>query len=697
MSEQDSRPATRTAATLARGIPPVAAALVVEVVGAVVGDPHPVATGAALLLYLSFAAVVAAWSMGVALGMLRGVRASWPPGGMPAAAAVSGVWVVLVIALQRRLQTFNNRELAGLLFALLTLLLAVGLALGFLAGVRRLGRASREQRRWVSAAVTAVAAVGIGYAVLRNREGLVQLEPSLLLTPVAAGAVLLASRGLPRPQIGKRVGWLVTALAFAGAWSAGALNPQLPRALLDAGSWGALGIRALHVATDFDRDGYSSLAGGGDCAPFDSEVNPNAREVPADGVDNNCFGGDASPYKALRPTWVSTPKAKRHNVVYVTVEALRPDHLSFLGYERDTTPNLSKIAKKAVVFERAYAPSTLTRWSLTSIFSTLPASRVPFVTPRTGAERFELGKGLPWLPSILKGAGYRTAAIVPNFGMLSKEGIGLDRGFESYDSETPITYRGGSMQGFPGEQQVARASRLLDKFRRKKTPFFLWLHLVEPHFRYDLHPDAPRFGNKPQDLYDSEIWTADQRIGELWEKLGELDLQEDTIFIVSGDHGEEFSEHGKRFHGSNLFEPQVRTLLLMRIPKHKGRRVAAPVNLNEIPPALLNVLGLKKDFERLRSRNVLPLVNGADHLPGQVTVELFDGWRHSSYQVAMLEGQNKVMWSEIGNFSRTFDLQSDPQERSPIAAPDPEQERLMQQLHEYVEGAAKRSDGHEQR
>jgi arylsulfatase A-like enzyme len=674
---------------LGLGLAPVGTALAVEITAAALGSPSPLVNAGALALYLAFPAVLGAWALGSAWAATRRLQFDWPPGALPVGTLACGIWIVTLTQLYRRTEGFSNRELAGLLLAVATLVLALVLALLVWLGLRRFETSEPRLQRGVHWAAVGLALLALGYVGFQNRDGIAQLAPALFLAPLFGAVVLGLSRWLPQPRVGKRVAWIATALCAAATWLTGAMKPDLPRLVLDAGSWGALGIRVVYAATDFDRDGYSSFAGGGDCAPFNAKVNPDARDVPGDHIDNNCFGGDARAYKAPRPEWDAQEKTRRYNVVYVTVEALRPDHLSFFGYDRDTTPNLAAIAKHAVVFEHAYAPATLTRWSLTSIFSTLPSSRVPFIAPRPGGQ-LKLGKRLPWLPSLLKDAGYRTAAVVPDFGMLSKGGIGLERGFDTYDAETQLVYRGGSMQGFPGEEQVKRASQLIEKFDKGDKPFFLWTHLVEPHFRYDLHPDAPKFGDKPKDRYDSEVWTADKRIGELWAKLGELELQDDTILIVSGDHGEEFGEHGQRFHGSNLFEPQVHTLLMMRIPKHPGRRVKAAVSLNEMPPTLLNLLGLKKPFAQLHSRNLLPLVNGAKDLPGQVLAELFDGWHHSAYQVAMLDWPNKVTWSEIGNFSRTFDLVEDPNEERPVSSPNDAQERLMQHLKDFVEGAAKR-------
>src|SRR5262249_22244006 len=126
-------------------------------------------------------------------------------------------------------------------------------------------------------------------------------------------------------------------------------------------------IALVQRLSDFDRDGYSGFLGGGDCAPFDAAVNPGAREIAGDGVDNNCVGGDAGKTaEPRRPRWGASAHGspRNLNVVVVTIEALRHDHASFVAAERDTTPTLRGLARESLVFERMYSAAPLTRLSV---------------------------------------------------------------------------------------------------------------------------------------------------------------------------------------------------------------------------------------------------------------------------------------------------------------------------------------------
>lgn len=684
----------------ALGLPIAWLAACAEALAASRGSSSPWTTAGLLVLYFGLSTLPIALVVGSAMllwqRLPQRLRAK-----VPHVCLVAGAWLVIVCWLHQYTERFANRELAGLLLAVLTLGLATGLSL-FVLGLsraqlwaERIGRA-----RLVQHTIQVAALIGFGVSLStvsqNNQEGLEQINPWLMLTPLICllGAVAVVTFERKRLRLSAPHAMASVVVLSVLTWSLGNLRPDLPRQLLDTGSWGAMGVRLVQAASDVDRDGYSSLAGGGDCAAFNPKINPSVVDKAGDGIDNNCVGGDSIPVPPQRPTWVDLPDAQTWNVVYVSIEALRPDHLSLLGYERDTTPELKKLGQDAFVFERAYAPSTLTRWSLPSIFSSLPPSRVPFDTPEKKGAKLRLGKDMPWLPRLLQKAGYRTAAFHTSFALLTKgSGIGLHRGFDHYDSSTPLQFRGGSMKGFPGDEQVQRTLALLEKWTKEPQPFFLWLHLVEPHFHYSQKSGSPDFGKRNIDRYDSEIWNADQHVGQLVQALEAQGLGNKTVLIVTGDHGEEFGEHDKKFHGTNLFDPQTRTLLLMRIPGMTGRHLQAPVCLNEMAPTLLNVLGLKTQFDQMYSRNLMPLLRGAEQLPGNIVMELFEGWSHSNYQAATISWPHKAIWSEAGGFTRIFDLVADPTEKHPldIAALPAPAKALADNLQAYLDGQAKQT------
>ena len=166
------------------------------------------------------------------------------------------------------------------------------------------------------------------------------------------------------------------------------------------------------------------------------------------------------------------------------------------------------------------------------------------------------------------------------------------------------------MHGFPGGLQVDRALSLVDGVGDQ--PFLLWVHLLEPHYLYEQPPLAPRFGVTERDLYDAEIAEADRQAGRLVDGLAARGLLERSILLVAGDHGEEFGEHGERWHTSNLYEPQVHTAGLLRVPGVAGRRLRTPVALTDFAPTLLDLLGKPAGLTRMHGRNLAPLLRSGD-------------------------------------------------------------------------------------
>jgi choline-sulfatase len=201
--------------------------------------------------------------------------------------------------------------------------------------------------------------------------------------------------------------------------------------------------------------------------------------------------------------------------------------------------------------------------------------------------------------------------------------------------------------------------------KRAKRPFFIWLHLFEPHYSYQQPPGAPVFGADEQARYDAEIWHVDQQLGRLFAGLRNQAAWDDTVLFVTGDHGEAFGEHADRFHASNLHDPQYRTAALLRIPGVPGKRVTSAVTFTDIAPTLTRVLGDRQSFEQLRGRSLTPLLHGGA-LPNDSrsfiseTFSVDDG---HAYMAALVEHPLKLIYTESGRRFQLFDLNADPDER----------------------------------
>ena len=607
-----------------------------------------------------------------------------------AGASLFGAWV---FSCARASAGFHNLELAAALVSLS----AVGgaLVLGLLGYLSWRALRRRRSARALLAGSLLITAFVWSSMLLACRGGLLQLDPRLLAAPAASGAAFaFADRS---PFLRARPLALPLALgALLLVWASFLAAPARASAILASqGAWSRPLIGALQRATDFDGDGYSSFLGGGDCAPFDAAINPGAAEIVGDGVDNNCIGGDAGKASAPhRPLWGQSAHGSpaNLNVVIVTIEAMRRDHASFVSAGRDTTPTLRGLASSSLVFERMYSAAPYTRLALASLFSSYAPSEIDWQLLEPEKHMRHISPATPWLPELLRARGYETIAVLTDFSAFTaQEGIGFERGFVHYDTSTRLEYRGGTMWGFPAATQVDKALGYVEHAAR---PFLLWLHLFEPHYRYEQPPDAPVFGGDEQSRYDAEIWHTDHQLGRLLDGLQTLGLWDTTVLFVSGDHGEAFGEHDDRWHGTNLFDPQLRPGALLRVPGVVGKRVDVSVTFTDVAPTLARVLGDRQTFEQLRGRSLAPLMHHRTLPDGEpaFVAETFNIEDGRAYQAALVAQQLKLIYSEQGRRFAFFDLAADPRELRPSEpGADPRAAPLLQQLIAYLERARPRT------
>lgn len=598
-------------------------------------------------------------------------------------------WVFL---LAREGARFHNRELSAALTALLVMGGVAALGVGASLGMRALGR-WRQAGRKLSALpylASAFKLLVLLWLAWQCRSGLVQLDARLLAAPLAGllAFVLLDSVDSLRSR-GRTVAVASAGVLLLAGVLFGFSGSRAQSAVAAHGAWSRVLVGALQRLTDLDGDGYSSLLGGGDCAPFDPAINPGASEIAGDGVDNNCIAGDAGKSSQPRkPTWGANAHGSPSNlnVVVVTIETLRRDHASFVRPGRDTTPNLRALASESLVFERMYSAAPLTRLALASLFSSYAPSEIEWLAQAPEKRMRRLGPTTPWFPELLRARGYETIAVLSDFSAFTpQEDAGFERGFQHYDISTKLEYRGGTMWGFPAAQQVDKA---LGYVERAQRPFLLWLHLFEPHFCYEQPPDAPVFGTDEQARYDAEIWHADAQLGRLIEGLRRQKVWDQTVLLVTGDHGEAFGEHADRWHGSNLFDPQLCPAALLRVPGVTGKRIEAGVTFTDLAPTLARILGDRQTFEKLRGRSLAPLMHRSRLPEGEnsFVAESFSVDDGHAYQAALIAYPLKLIYVETGKIFTLFDLEADPQEQRPLdPSTDPRGMPLLRELVGYLE------------
>ena len=278
------------------------------------------------------------------------------------------------------------------------------------------------------------------------------------------------------------------------------------------------------------------------------------------------------------------------NVILITLDTVRADRMGFLGSKRGLTRNLDALARQSVVFTRAYSQVPLTAPSHATILTgTYPQFHQvkDFQVP--------LGKDLPYAPEILRAKGYRTAAFIG--AMVLDPGVGLargfDRGFDTYDAGFHNPYPGEDRYSSTerrGGEVVGHALAWLKAHRR--GPFFMWVHLYDPHDPYD--PPEPYKSKYAAAPYDGEIAYADSAVGKLLSQLRARGLYDGSVIAVMADHGESLGDHGEDFHGFFLYDETIHVPLVIKLPggSSAGKRIENRVGLVDVLPTILQAAGI---------------------------------------------------------------------------------------------------------
>lgn len=293
------------------------------------------------------------------------------------------------------------------------------------------------------------------------------------------------------------------------------------------------------------------------------------------------------------------------NVVLVTIDTLRYDRLGSYGYAAAATPRLDAFARQGVRFEQVVASTPLTLPSHTSLMASLD--------PATHGVRdngaFDLPDDTTLLAEHFEQAGYDTGAFVGAYVLHSR--WGLAPGFQTYND----TFDYGGESATPGQVErrgdkvlaVALPWLLRD---RGDDPFFAWVHLYDPHAPYVApEPYGSRFAAEP---YDGEVAYTDSLIGELLDALEEAGVADDTIVLVTADHGEALGDHGEPGHGLFLYDSTILVPLMLRLPDRVGSGLEIPeqVRLTDVAPTLLELAGLPVP-DNYAGESLVPFLFGA--------------------------------------------------------------------------------------
>lgn len=476
-----------------------------------------------------------------------------------------------------------------------------------------------------------------------NARVLVRLYPAFHLALalgalVAAPLALLAFvRALGEPAPESRAAATATTTAAAS-----------PRSTMRELAWlapvvaGALAVAFVPVTarklSRFDNFRFILLESaplGGRAVEFLARLAPPPPEVTPCDDPARCVEGTTG------TTGERTLDLRDRDILLVTVDALRADHVGAYGYERPTTPNIDRLARAGMRFDAAYTATPHTSYAITSL-----------MTGKYMRPLLLQGMGLDsdtWA-GLLRTYGYRTAAFYPPAVFF----IDAPR-FEKFkQSSLDFEYRW--VEFAEGDQRVGQVERYL-KGAPANLRLFTWVHLFGPHEPYENHPEHP-FGDRDIDRYDSEIADADATFGRIRDAF--LAVRPHAVVIVTADHGEEFGEHGGRYHGTSVYEEQVRVPLVVWAPGTIAPgTIAEPVQLIDLLPTVLSALDIPRP-PRLRGRDLGPL------LSGRARAGKGFAYAETDEQALLAEGSERLVCARRVGACQLFDLATDPHEAHDI-------------------------------
>ncbi|MCK4751834.1 MAG: sulfatase-like hydrolase/transferase [Planctomycetes bacterium] len=365
-------------------------------------------------------------------------------------------------------------------------------------------------------------------------------------------------------------------------------------------------------------------------------------------------------------------KKEIRNVVLISIDTCRADHLSCYGYSHKTTANIDAVAAQGVLFNHAVAPVALT---LPSHSSMLTGTIPPYHKVRNNND-YRLDDSYVTLAEILKENGFATSAVIGSFVLDSR--FGLDQGFDEYDDNLKIETekKTAHYDERDAEQITVLANSWLERHHDQK--FFLFLHYFDPHSIYKPHEFS--FGSSLKNLYAGEIAYVDHHIGRVIEKLKDLNLYDSTLLVITSDHGEGLYDHFEETHGFFIYHSTVRVPLIVKVPGGaKGKKVDGVVGLVDIVPTVCGLLGIVPPSP-MHGKNLSSVLKGKEELQKSERYIYCESFYSTQYGCNPLLGVVDDRWKYIqAPRQELYDLAEDVGEKGNLIYKYPKRALLMQE------------------
>jgi len=418
------------------------------------------------------------------------------------------------------------------------------------------------------------------------------------------------------------------------------------------------------------------------------------------------------------------PARQAPNVLFILIDTWRADHAGFLGYEREVSPNLDALARQGIVFERALAQSSWTKPSVATLLTGLmPAQHhaVSQAIPETPVRAFRLNPRLTTFVELLHGRGWQTAMWSDNPNITPP--VGFAQGaehFRDYFHEPCHAEDCGELDEILGDVETWFAEQ-----RDGERPFCLYVHVMDAHYPYEPPPAFQgRFDEHPSDLqltgpivhdymtgkrseadltperltslvdrYDEELLAVDHALGPFLERVRRE--HPNTVIVLSGDHGEEFFEHGNLGHSHALWQELVHVPLVLWAPGLDPARVATQVRLMDVCPTILELVGLEHALPGMQGESLLSVIGGLEVEDRPAPMEVGGDQKPCWQWRGLCDGRQKLLRREadlptlhaipaladdepeVRPVWHLFDLASDPRELHDLAVERPAEAQAL--------------------
>lgn len=381
----------------------------------------------------------------------------------------------------------------------------------------------------------------------------------------------------------------------------------------------------------------------------------------------------ATPVASTAPAPVAPPALKPMSVILITIDSLRAE-MPWTGYPRPIAPRLTEFAEKSIKYTHAYSISSVTAKSIGGML----ASRYPSEMPRSYEYYTQYFPENLMFPEVLHAAGVKTAAAHAHWSLRADWGYG--DGFDTYDVLPDMLHGRDADKQITSHLLTPLAIKTLDHVSTAAAgqPFFFWVHYMDPHQSYRLHADAPKWGNKPRDLYDGEVWYTDQWVGKLLDWISTQAWSEHTAVLITADHGEIFDQHHMGGHGFELWEPLVRVPLLAKIPGLSPITIDTPRSLIDLAPTIVALTGHDAP-PGFRGHNLVPEMRGEKPIARPVICDLPED-SQATKRRAVIDPPLKYMIAGRTRQPRLFHIENDPNELVDLRAQQPNDFARLEQI-----------------